>query len=43
MRHNRKHASTDPEIVRQLIGENPWAIIATTASDRVPLPLGSAG
>ena len=30
MRHNPKHASTDPEIVRQLIRENPWAIIAST-------------
>jgi transcriptional regulator len=29
MRHNLKHASTDPEIVRQLIRENPWAIIAS--------------
>ena len=30
MRHNPKHASTDPEIVRQLIRENPWASIAST-------------
>lgn len=29
MRHNPKHASTDPEIVRQLIRENPWAIIVS--------------
>lgn len=30
MRHNPKHASTDPEIVRQLIRENPWGIIVSS-------------
>lgn len=30
MRHNPLHASTDPETVRQLIREHPWAIIVST-------------
>ena len=29
MRHNPLHASTDPETVRQLIRENPWATIVS--------------
>lgn len=32
MRHNPKHASTDPQIVRQLIRENPWAIIVSASN-----------
>jgi transcriptional regulator len=32
MRHNPHHASTDPQIVRQLIRENPWAIIASASN-----------
>jgi transcriptional regulator len=27
MRHNSHHANTDPEVVRQLIRENPWGIL----------------
>ena len=32
MRHNPSHASTDPQIVRRLIRENPWAIIASASN-----------
>jgi transcriptional regulator len=31
MRHNPAHAETDPEIVRTLIAENPWATIVSHA------------
>jgi transcriptional regulator len=29
VRHNPKHFSDDPEVVRQLIGENPWGILVS--------------
>jgi transcriptional regulator len=29
VRHNPYHATTDPEIVRRLIDENPWAILVS--------------
>lgn len=29
MRHNPKHASTDPEVVRDLIREHPWATLVS--------------
>ena len=29
MRHNPKHAVTDPATVRRLIAENPWATIVS--------------
>lgn len=29
MRHNPKHATTDPEVVRQLIREHPWATLVS--------------
>ncbi len=30
MRHTPEHASDDPEVVRQLIRENPWAILVSS-------------
>jgi transcriptional regulator len=30
VRHNPKHFSDDPEVVRQLIGENPWGILVSS-------------
>lgn len=30
MRHNPKHAVTDPRVVRDLIAENPWATIVSS-------------
>ena len=29
MRHNPLHATEDPEIVRRLIRDNPWAILVS--------------
>jgi transcriptional regulator len=29
MRHNPLHANSDPDVVRQLIRENPWAILVS--------------
>jgi len=29
LRHNPRHANTDPDVVRQLIRENPWAILVS--------------
>src|ERR1700755_3506156 len=29
MRHTPEHAVTDPEVVRRLIAENPWATIVS--------------
>jgi transcriptional regulator len=29
MRHNPKHATGDPEVVRELIRENPWAVLVS--------------
>ena len=31
MRHNRKHAETDPEVVRALIAAHPWGTIVSQA------------
>ncbi len=33
MRHNRKHATTDPGVVRALISENPWATLVSHGPD----------
>jgi transcriptional regulator len=33
MRHNRKHATTDPDVVRTLIAENPWATLVSHGPD----------
>ncbi|HTR75611.1 MAG TPA: FMN-binding negative transcriptional regulator [Solirubrobacterales bacterium] len=33
MRHNPAHATTDPEVVRDLIRENPWATIVSAGGD----------
>ncbi|HEX8976121.1 MAG TPA: FMN-binding negative transcriptional regulator [Solirubrobacteraceae bacterium] len=30
MRHNPKHVATDPEVVRRLIREHPWATLVST-------------
>lgn len=30
MRHNPKHAATDPEVVRGLIRTHPWATLVST-------------
>jgi transcriptional regulator len=30
MRHNPAHATTDPEVVRDLVRENPWATIVSS-------------
>lgn len=30
MRHNPNHATTDPEVVRQLIREHPWATLVSS-------------
>ena len=30
MRHNPKHATTDPEVVRQLVREHPWATLVSS-------------
>lgn len=30
MRHNPAHATTDPDVVRDLVRENPWATIVST-------------
>ena len=35
MRHNPKHAETDPEIVRRMIRENPWATLVSHAEGLV--------
>jgi transcriptional regulator len=32
VRHNPFHARTDPEVVRQLIRENPWGILVSNSS-----------
>jgi transcriptional regulator len=37
MRHNPAHATTDADIVRELIRENPWAIIVSSAGDGGPV------
>jgi transcriptional regulator len=33
MRHNPKHATTDPRVVRALIAENPWATLVSHGPD----------
>jgi transcriptional regulator len=33
MRHNPKHAVTDPRVVRALISENPWATLVSHTDD----------
>jgi transcriptional regulator len=35
MRHNPKHAETDPAIVRRMIRENPWATLVSLADELV--------
>jgi transcriptional regulator len=35
MRHNPKHAETDPAIVRRLIAENPWGTLVSQADGLV--------
>ena len=35
MRHNPKHAETDPVIVRRLIAENPWGTLVSQADGLV--------
>ncbi len=35
MRHNPLHFADDPEIVRQLIRENPWAVLVSSNGDRL--------
>jgi transcriptional regulator len=35
MRHNPKHAETDPAIVRRLIAENPWGTLVSHADGLV--------
>jgi transcriptional regulator len=35
MRHNPKHAETDPAIVRRLIAENPWGTLVSVADGLV--------
>ncbi|HEY9291041.1 MAG TPA: FMN-binding negative transcriptional regulator [Microlunatus sp.] len=35
MRHNPQHASDDPEVVRHLIREHPWAILVSRTDDDV--------
>lgn len=35
MRHNPHHASNDPEVVRRLIRENPWAILVSHRDDEL--------
>jgi transcriptional regulator len=35
MRHNPKHAETDPAIVRRMIRENPWATLVSLAGGLV--------
>jgi transcriptional regulator len=35
MRHNPKHAETDPAIVRRLIAENPWGTLISQADGLV--------
>lgn len=33
MRHNPRHASDDPDVVRALVRENPWAMIVSDGPD----------
>ena len=35
MRHNPQHASDDPEVVRRLIRDNPWAILVSRTDDDI--------
>ena len=35
MRHNPHHVVEDPEVVRQLVRENPWAILVSYHVDRL--------
>lgn len=35
MRHNPHHAVTDPEVVRRLIAENPWATLVSLADGEI--------
>jgi transcriptional regulator len=35
MRHNPAHACTDPEVVKQLIEENPWAVLVSQSGGLV--------
>jgi len=35
MRHNPKHAVTDPDVVRRLIAENPWGTLVSNADGLV--------
>ncbi len=35
MRHNAYHATEDPEVVRRLISENPWAILVSKNDDEL--------
>jgi transcriptional regulator len=35
MRHNPHHAVTDPEVVRRLIAENPWATLISTNGEEL--------
>ena len=35
MRHNPKHAETDPAVVRRLIAENPWGTLVSQADGLV--------
>jgi transcriptional regulator len=35
MRHNPKHAETDPAVVRRLIAENPWGTLVSQAAGLV--------
>jgi transcriptional regulator len=33
VRHNRAHATTDPDAIRDLVRENPWATIVSSGGD----------
>jgi transcriptional regulator len=35
VRHNPIHAETDPDVVRELIAENPWATLVSEAGGRL--------
>jgi transcriptional regulator len=35
MRHNPAHATTDPEAIRDLVRENPWATIVSSNDDEL--------
>ncbi|QDP94847.1 FMN-binding negative transcriptional regulator [Microlunatus elymi] len=35
MRYNPDHASEDPEVVRRLIRENPWAVLVSRTDDDI--------